>query len=265
MDSPKSYQGTPYLCRHTYYTELNEKRRRERQMKKAAGSANVAATAKTVVERAKVAATAQVSAERAKVVADAQTVAERAKAKTTAEPAAKGEPVSTAFAQANATPEQPPWYAGIRARLRDNKRIDAAISRVVAWLEIDDKSCRVERKAKRLPVGVMAAMLCLALSLMLIVAGAVISSKANMELYDAENRLASLKSTEAELSRRLELKNDLRYIEEEARGRLGMIDREHASVLTVDDKREDKVEIYRPGGGRTAISALLNALGFFGE
>lgn len=252
MDSPKSYQGTPYLCRHTYYTELNEKRRRERQMKKAAGCARTTATAKTVAERAKVA-------------ADAQAVAERAKNTTTAEPAAKSAPTSTAFAQANATPEQTPWYAGIRARLRDNKRIDAAISRAVAWLEIDDKSCRVERKAKRLPVGVMAAMLCLALSLMLIVAGAVISSKANMELYDAENRLASLKSTEAELSRRLELKNDLRYIEEEARGRLGMIDREHASVLTVDDKREDKVEIYRPSGGRTAISALLNALGFFGE
>lgn len=239
MDSPKNYQGTPYLCRHTYYTELNEKRRRERKMKK--------------------------DAECAKAAADAQAVAERAKSTTTAEPAAKSEPTSAAFAQANATPEQTPWYAGIRARLRDNKRIDAAISRAVAWLEIDDKSCRVERKAKRLPVGVMAAMLCLALSLMLIVAGAVISSKANMELYDVENRLASLKSTEAELSRRLELKNDLRYIEEEARGRLGMIDREHASVLTVDDKREDKVEIYRPSGGRTAISALLNALGFFGE
>lgn len=252
MDSPKSYQGTPYLCRHTYYTELNEKRRRERQMKKAAGRANVAATVKTVAGSANIAATAK-------------TAAERAKAKTTDGPAAKGAPVSTAFAQANAMPEQAPWYAGIRARLRDNKRIDAAINRAVAWLEIDDKSCRVERKAKRLPVGVMAAMLCLALSLMLIVAGAVISSKANMELYDAENRLASLKSTEAELSRRLELKNDLRYIEEEARGRLGMIDREHASVFTVDDKREDKVEIYRPGGGRTAISALLNALGFFGE
>ena len=253
MDSPKSYQGTPYLCRHTYYTELNEKRKLERHMKKTAEEVMAIATAKAVAERAKVA-------------ADAQAVAECAKTKTTAEqPAAKSAPTYTAFVQANATPEQPPWYAGIRARLRDNKRIDAAISRVVAWLEIDDKSCRIERKAKRLPVGVMAAMLCLALSLMLIVAGAVISSKANMELYDAENRLASLKSTEAELSRRLELKNDLRYIEEEARGRLGMIDREYASVLTVDDKREDKVEIYRPGGGRTAISALLNALGFFGE
>ncbi len=226
MDSPKSYQGTPYLCRHTYYIELNEKRRRERQIKKSA---------------------------------------ERAKTKTTAVASAKTAPTSTTCAQANATSEQTPWYAGIRARLRDNERIDAAINRAVAWLEIDDKACRVERKAKRLPIGVMAAMLCLAMSLMLIVAGAVISSKANMELYDAENRLASLKSTEAELSRRLELKNDLRYIEEEARGRLGMIDREHASVLTVDDKREDKVEIYRPSGGRTAISALLNALGFFGE
>lgn len=254
MDSPKSYKGTMYLCRHTYYTELNEKRRRERQIKKAA---------------------------------------ERAKATTTADPAARIAPTYTAFAQADLTSESTaakltrtdaepapadtaaqtdpgrramaPWHAGVRARLRDSKRIDAAICRAIAWLEIDDKSCRVERKAKRLPVGVMAAMLCLALSLVMIVAGAVISSKANMELYEAENRLASLRATESELSLRLELKNDLRYIEEQARGRLGMIDREHASVIAVDDKQEDKVEIYRSNRGGTAISALLDALGFFGE
>lgn len=248
MDSPKTYQGTKYLCRHTYYSELNNKKREQRAAYRAARR------------------------DMNRDINSALHVASHV-ASNGSSPSASPEVKKTAFGAAvhtEASRRDSAARKGLNfellcARLRDNKRIDGVINRAAAWLEVDDKACRVERRSRRLPVGVMAVMLCVALSLMLIVAGAVVSSKANMELYAAENRLEELKVSEAELCRRLELKNDLRYIEAEARGRLGMIDRQHASVIVLDDGREDKVEINRRREGRTAFSSLLSALGFFGE
>lgn len=210
MDRSRETQGAQYLCRHTYYSELNSRKKVERAAEKRG-----TASAKPAYER-----------------------------------------------RYFGTDE---LYAGLRSRLTDRKRIDGAISRAAEWLEIDDRARRVERAPKRLPVSVMAAIMAVALSLLMIVAGAVISSKANMELYEAENTLNILKATELELARELELKNDLRYIEEVARGRLGMIEREHASVLTVDDHREDYVELYEQEKSLTGFSALLDVLDFFGE
>ena len=249
MDSTRNNNnGTPYLCRHTYYLELNEKRRRERQ----------AARART---------------------ADHADKRDSGVAKTyrdmgTPEYAdARGHKVEQSYPSSAASPSSRtdgsrsriPQYASLGSRLRDSSVLDSVIARVASWLEIDDKACRVESKPKRLPLGIIAAMLAIAMSLMLIVAGAVISSKAKMELYAAENRLGELKSTELALSQQLELKTDLRYIEQQARERLGMIDREHASVLALDGAQDDKVEIYRYSSGKTAITALLDALGFLGE
>ncbi len=210
MDRSRETQGAQYLCRHTYYSELNSRKKVERAAEKR-GTAS-------------------------------------------AEPAYERRCFDT-----------DELYAGLRSRLIDRKRIDGAISRAAEWLEIDDRARRVERAPKRLPVSVMAAIMAVALSLLMIVAGAVISSKANMELYEAENTLNILKATELELARELELKNDLRYIEEVARGRLGMIEREHASVLTVDDHREDYVELYEQEKSLTGFSVLLDVLDFFGE
>lgn len=218
MDNTEKAQGMPYLCRHTYYSELNEKRAQQRRA--AASSAKAASAANEARS------------------ADAQDRIETVPARE------RGE-----------TAEQ----------LDVRQRIDAAILHAAEWLEIDDRARRVEHAGRRLPVSVMAAMLAVALSLLMIVAGAVISAKANMELYAVENELSSLEATEQELARKLELKNDLRYIEEEARGRLGMIDREHASVLAIDNDCEDSVELYEQSEGRTFFAALLDALGFFGE
>lgn len=210
MDRPRETQNAQYLCRHTYYSELNNRKSSERRSARHRADAAVAASGR----------------------------------------------------RTGGTDE---LYAGLRARLTDRKRIDSAISRAAEWLEVDDRARRVECASRRLPVSVMAAIMAVALSLLMIVAGAVISSKANMELYEAENELNRLKATELELARELELKNDLRYIEEVARGRLGMIEREHASVLTVDGDCEDHVELYEREGTRNGFSALLDALGFFGE
>lgn len=147
----------------------------------------------------------------------------------------------------------------------DRQAINGMINKAANWLEVDDKALRVDGVKSKLPVKFIVSIAVAATSLMLIVSGAVISSKANMELYAAENRLKELRVYEAELDAALEVKNDLVYIEDVARNKLGMIDREYATVSYLDSDTDDMVEIYEKTEDRSAFYAILNALGFFGE
>ena len=147
----------------------------------------------------------------------------------------------------------------------DKKSINQTISKVATWLEVDDKLLRVEGVKKKVPTKLIVSIVVVATSLMLVVSGAVISSKANMELYAAENRLEELKARKAELEEAIELKNDLVYIENVARNKLGMIDREYGAVTYVNGATDDKIEIYEKSNNTSAFLAWLNALGFFEE
>ena len=147
----------------------------------------------------------------------------------------------------------------------DKKSINQMISKAATWLEVDDKSLRVEGVKKKIPTKLIVSIVVVATSLMLVVSGAVISSKANMELYAAENKLEELNARKAELDEAIELKNDLVYIEDVARNKLGMIDREYGTVTYVNRATDDKIEIYEKSNNSSAFSALLNALGFFEE
>ena len=147
----------------------------------------------------------------------------------------------------------------------DKKSINQMISKAAAWLEVDDKSLRVEGAKKKVPTKLIVSIVVVATSLMLVVSGAVISSKANMELYAAENRLDELNARNAELDEAIELKNDLVYIENVGRNKLGMIDREYGAVTYVDSSTGDKIEIYEKSNDTSAFLAWLNALGFFEE
>jgi hypothetical protein len=61
------------------------------------------------------------------------------------------------------------------------------------------------------------------------------------------------------------LNADLVYIENVARNKLGMIDREYGAVTYVDGSTGDKIEIYEKSNDTSAFLAWLNALGFFEE
>ena len=149
--------------------------------------------------------------------------------------------------------------------ISDKKSIYQMIAKTANWLEVDDKSLRVEGVKKKVPTKLIVSIVVIATSLMLVVSGAVISSKANMELYASENRLEELNARKVELDEAIELKNDLVYIENVARNKLGMIDREYCAVTYVDCAVDDKVEIFEESNNTSAFYALLNALGFFGE
>ena len=156
-------------------------------------------------------------------------------------------------------------YDKFKSSVTDKDTLNQTISKVGDWLEVDNKALRIEGVKVKFPIKLIVSIVVVATSLMLIVSGAVISSKSNMELYAAENRLNELLAYNAELDAKLELKNDLVYIEDVARNRLGMIDRKYGTVSYLDSNVEDAVEIYEQPTDKSAFYVLLNALGFFGE
>ncbi len=153
----------------------------------------------------------------------------------------------------------------LTAGVRDSETINKKFAQAQAWLEIDAKELRVNEKRKKMPLSLMVSIFAICFSLMLIVAGSVVTGVASMELYAAENELAMLREEQVELENKLELKNDLMFIEREARERLGMIDRDFASVEALASSEDEGVTVYENRGGTAAFASLLDALGFVGE
>ena len=133
----------------------------------------------------------------------------------------------------------------ISSRIKDRDFINQNIARAEEWL-----------------AHLIAMIAVVGASLMLIVSGAVLRSKATMELYAAENELKQLQVVQAELEAELELKNDLRYIEMVAKEKLGMIERDHAAVCHIQNDIENKIEIYSAENNEDQEATLLDALSF---
>ncbi len=150
----------------------------------------------------------------------------------------------------------------IGSKLKDKEFINQNIAKAEEWLEVDDKALRVEGEKKKIPAHLVAMIAVIGASLMLIVSGAVLRSKATMELYAAENELKQLQVVRAELEAELELKNDLRYIEMVAKEKLGMIERDHAAVYHIENEVENKIEIYSAENNKSEDTTLLDALSF---
>ena len=150
----------------------------------------------------------------------------------------------------------------ISSRIKDKDFINQKIAKAEEWLEVDDKAMRVEGEKKKIPAHLVAMIAVVGASLMLIVSGAVLRSKATMELCAAENELKQLQVVQAELEAELELKNDLRYIEMVAKEKLGMIERDHAAVCHIQNDIENKIEIYSAEKNEDQEAKLLDALSF---
>lgn len=150
----------------------------------------------------------------------------------------------------------------IAVKVKDNEFINRSVAKAEMWLEVDDKRLRVDGKRKKIPLPMMVIIMVISLSLLLVVAGSVITSIASMELYAEENKLDELRSEQTALERELELKNDLMYIEKTAREKLGMIDRDYARVEYISRTDSDSIEIYEKPTRGAGFASLLDALDF---
>lgn len=153
--------------------------------------------------------------------------------------------------------------ARVEKKLGEKEIINRAIKLADEWIAVDPKEYRVEGERKKTPYQMMLMIITFSLSLLLIVSGSVLHSKATMELRAMENELEEQVEYKEELEQKLEIKNDLRYIEEVARTKLGMIDKSYVPVKHLGSEPEEKVILYDTGKGdrKVGLSTLLSALG----
>ncbi len=150
---------------------------------------------------------------------------------------------------------------------KNNNIVNKTIKTAEEWLAVDKRELRAEGNKRKIPLSTMLMIFTVSFALLLIVAGTVITSKASMELLSMKNQLSELTSYKYELEQKIEIKNDLKYIEMVARTKLGMVDREYAAAKYIGGGAEDKVVIYDTGddndkGIDLGLSTLLSALGF---
>ena len=113
------------------------------------------------------------------------------------------------------------------------------------------------------PVAGIALVVVFAMLLCLPVILNVLINQTDSELYALEDQIRALEAEEAELRVQLEAKNDLRFIEDEAINRYGMIRLEQSTFRYLRLRGDEVIETYTPErrGNNAAVLALLSALG----
>ncbi len=117
---------------------------------------------------------------------------------------------------------------------------------------------------RRIPAGLVAALVTVVVSMSMVIAGTVSVSQATRELSQQKEQLASLRVAHSELSDELALKNDQYNIEERATSELGMVPEKYVSGEYLKEDRTDHLEVYdeaRDGDRKTGLAWLLSAFG----
>lgn len=121
-----------------------------------------------------------------------------------------------------------------------------------------------EKKGRRmpLPTAALVSLIVCTLTVLSVVMGAAMVSRASDEVSDLKNEAAALASTERELSQALDRKNDLRTIERIAVDELGMIGTDLITKKYISFSGIDVIEAYDDEEGESVgLSTLLSAIG----
>ena len=122
-------------------------------------------------------------------------------------------------------------------------------------------------RSRRVPVGVVAALVTVMLSMSTVIASTVSVSQATRELSQMKESYSDMKELNGELQDQLDLKNDMLAIEDYASEELGMVHEKYLNGEYLLDEKEDSLEVLdenRDGQKKTGLSWLLSAFGFKG-
>ena len=119
-------------------------------------------------------------------------------------------------------------------------------------------------RSRRVPVGLVAALVTVLVSMSTVITSTVSVSQATRQLSQTKDAYVEMQEIHSELTDQLDLKNDMLAIEEYASEELGMVHEKylHGEYLTED--REDSLEVLDEGrdGDQSGLSRLLSAFGF---
>ncbi len=130
------------------------------------------------------------------------------------------------------------------------------------WFPIEKEEKCEKTDAKKLPAGVLGAMLAVTLSCVMIVGSSVMVSLSIREASILQSELDALNKQYTTLDTELSLKNDMLEIERIAVQEYGMVRSDFVSTQVLTTQSENTVEVYEPKSefGR-GLSNLLSAIG----
>lgn len=113
---------------------------------------------------------------------------------------------------------------------------------------------------RKIPAAMVFMVMLCAVSLMLVVSSSVLVSDASSDYAEAQSEVSRMAKEESELLIALEVKNDLRTIENIAVGKLGMVKKDLVSRQYISLGDEDIIETYEEEDRNVGLSTLLSAI-----
>ena len=119
-------------------------------------------------------------------------------------------------------------------------------------------------RSRRVPVGLVAALVTVLVSMSTVIVSTVSVSQATRELSQIKESYTDMKEIHRELEDQLDLKNDMLAIEDYASSELGMVHEKYLNGEYLTEDREDSLEVLDEGrdGEKTGLARLLSAFGF---
>lgn len=125
----------------------------------------------------------------------------------------------------------------------------------------DARRADTSHEIRRIPVSAFAALIAVAISLMLIVSGSVLVTKAESRLNDAADRVSDLNDEITELRSKLDVSCDLLALRALATEEYGMVSREYVRMTYLPTGNPDSIESARSEEEKNRIPTLLKVLG----
>lgn len=120
------------------------------------------------------------------------------------------------------------------------------------------------RRSRPIPVGLVAALVTVLLSMTMVISSTVSVSQATRDVSALKENLAELREVHGELEDQLDLKNDMLAIEDKASNELGMVHEKYLNGEYLTEDVEDRLEVYDEDrdGEKSGLSWLLSAFGW---
>lgn len=117
---------------------------------------------------------------------------------------------------------------------------------------------------RSLPVGLVATLVTVAVSMTMVISSTVLVSQSTREISQLKEELSIREDAVGELTDMLALKNDMLTIEDRAANEFGMVDERYLDGAYLDRQAEDYVEVFNEDRDeeKKGLSALLSAFGF---
>ncbi len=118
-------------------------------------------------------------------------------------------------------------------------------------------------RSRRVPVGLVAALVTVLVSMSTVITSTVSVSQATRELSQMKEAYSEMKELHGELEDQLDLKNDMLAIEDYASNELGMVHEKYLNGEYLTEDKEDTLEVLDEGrdGEKKGLAWLLSAFG----